>query len=347
MVRSRIHRISAEQRVFQAYIEIARAIHRVHRREPIDVLEMEESFGWFAHVAELTSLPNVVKLHGPAFLSAEDRRTAFGRERIAREGTALRKAAAITAPCHFTLRETLERYDLKPGLWRNIANPMSLPDRAPLWSLDSCNRDTILFVGRFDLCKGGDVVLHAFHHVLERRKQSRLIFVGPDAGLEDSAGNRIRFNAFRDAVFPAQLRDQIDYRGSLPNDEVAKLRAEALVTVVASRRENLGYALLEAMLQGCPIVSSDAGGCPEALDGGKVGLLARSEDVQDFAAKLLSLLDDPAGAAALGKAARLRALETYSAPKIVAESLEFYTEVISSHQSFQRQRSAPGTAVER
>src|SRR5215469_12683801 len=44
-VRSRIRRISAEQHVFRAYIEIARAIQGVHRREPIDVIEMEESFG--------------------------------------------------------------------------------------------------------------------------------------------------------------------------------------------------------------------------------------------------------------------------------------------------------------
>jgi len=345
-VRARVRRVSADQRVFQAYVDIARAIRRIHRREPIDIIEMEESFGWFAQVAELTSLPTVVKLHGPAFLSTEDLRTPFGRERIAREGVALRKAAALTAPCHFTLRHTLERYDLKPGLCRKIVNPMTLPDEAPLWSLDSCNRNTILFVGRFDFCKGGDVVLKAFREVLERRPECRLIFAGPDVGLEDVAGRVIQFNAYRDAVFPVQLRRQVDYRGPLPNNEVAKLRAKALVTVVASRRENLGYTLLEAMLQGCPIVSSDAGGCPEALDGGKVGLLARSEDVQDFAAKLLSLLDEPAGAATLGRAARFRALETYSAPKVVAESLEFYREVIAKHQSSRDQR-ASGTIAER
>jgi glycosyltransferase involved in cell wall biosynthesis len=346
-VRSRIRRISAEQRVFDAYIEIARAIRGVHRREPIDVIEMEESFGWFAQVAELTSLPTVVKLHGPAFLSMEALRTAFGRERIAREGMALRKVAAITSPCHYTLHQTIERYDLKPGLCRKIVNPMTLPDTAPLWNLDSCNREAILFVGRFDFCKGGDVVLNAFRQVLERKKQCRLVFVGPDMGIDDSAGTRINFNAYRDSVFPVELRGQVDYRGPLPNDEVAKLRAEALVTVIASRRENLGYTLLEAMLQGCPVVSSDAGGCPEALDGGTVGLLAKSGNFQDFAVKLLSVLDDPVGAARLGKAARLRALETYSAPKIAAESLKFYMEVIARHDSFREHQPASGITVER
>ena len=326
---------------------IVAAAQRATVERGVQLLEMEESFGWFAKIAELTSLPTVVKLHGPAFLSMEDVRTAFGQERIAREGMALRKAAAITSPCHFTLQRTIERYDLKPRLCRKIVNPMTLPDEAPLWSLDSCNRDTILFVGRFDLCKGGYVVLNAFRCVLERKQQCRLIFVGPDTGLEDSSGNRIHFNAYRDSVFPAQLRGQVDYRGTLPNDAVAKLRAEALVTVVASRRENLGYALLEAMLQGCPVVSSDAGGCPEALDGGKAGLLANSEDVQDFAAKLMSVLDDPVGAAMLGRAARLRALETFSAPKIAAEALEFYTEVISMHQSFREPQPGSEITVDR
>jgi glycosyltransferase involved in cell wall biosynthesis len=307
---------------------------------------MEESFGWFAEVAERTSLPTVVKLHGPAFLSmvGEERRSSFGQERIAREGQALSKAVAVSSPSLSTLRQTIARYDLKPALSRLIVNPMTLPDSAPLWNLDSCNKDTILFVGRFDLLKGGDVALKAFRFILERKQTCRLIFVGPDIGLEDPAGGRMHFSEYRDSVFPAELRERVDYRGPLSSDEVARLRAEALVTVVTSRQENLAYTLLEAMLQGCPVVSSNAGGCPEIVDDGRTGLLARSEDAEDFAAKILSVLDDPLLGATLGRAARLRALETYSAQKVVSESLGFYAEVISKQLE---QRPVLATQVER
>ncbi|HEY9105578.1 MAG TPA: glycosyltransferase, partial [Roseateles sp.] len=41
---------------------IARTLMQIHRRSPIDVVEMEESFGWFADVQRRTGLPVVVKL---------------------------------------------------------------------------------------------------------------------------------------------------------------------------------------------------------------------------------------------------------------------------------------------
>src|ERR1700730_2700970 len=76
---------------------ISAEISKVHQREPIDIIEMEESFGWFAEVGRLTSIPVLVKLHGPAFLSLveDELNTAFAREKIEREGRALRLATTI------------------------------------------------------------------------------------------------------------------------------------------------------------------------------------------------------------------------------------------------------------
>jgi glycosyltransferase involved in cell wall biosynthesis len=325
-------RLTMEQEIFGASTVIASAIKRLHRRDPIDVIEMEESFGWFADVAKRTSLPVVVKLHGPAFLSmlGEELDTSFGREKVEREGIALSAAAAIVSPCQSTLDQTIGRYSLRPKLRRHIVNPMTLSSEAPLWRLDSCDRNTILFVGRFDLRKGGDIVLQAFSRILTAGRRSKLIFVGPDVGLVAPDGNRIHFEAYRDSLFSAELRDQIDFRGRLSNREIAELRTQAMVTVVASRWENQGYTLLEAMLQGCPVVSTDAGGCPESVIDGKTGLLANSGDSVDFAAKLSSILDDPEKAAALGNSARHHVMDLHSAARVAAESLEIYEEVISS-----------------
>src|ERR1700736_3000900 len=86
---------------------ISAAISRVHRQEPIDVIDMEESFGWFADVARLTSIPVLVKLHGPAFLSfvEDELNSPFGRQKIDREGRALKLATAIIAPSKSTLTQ--------------------------------------------------------------------------------------------------------------------------------------------------------------------------------------------------------------------------------------------------
>jgi glycosyltransferase involved in cell wall biosynthesis len=116
------------------------------------------------------------------------------------------------------------------------------------------------------------------------------------------------------------------------NREVAKLRANAMVTVVASRWENPGYTLLEAMFQGCPVVSTDAGGCPESVINGVTGRLAKSEGPDDFAVQLCAMLDDPEAAKVMGQAARRHVTELHSAARVAAESLALYERVISNHR---------------
>jgi glycosyltransferase involved in cell wall biosynthesis len=325
-------RVSAENEVFGFSALIAAAILRVHRRDPIDIIEMEESFGWFADVARLTSVPVVPRLHGPAFLSLveDELDTAFGREKILREGRALKLATVISSPCESTLRETVERYALTPRMQRHIVNPLTMDSDAPVWNLRGCEPGTIVFVGRFDLRKGADILLKAFALLLRERPHLKLIFVGPDRGVPGPDGKRASFSEYCAALFPVPLRNHVDYRGPMGNRDVADLRVKAMVTVIASRWENPGYTLLEAMLQGCPVVSTDAGGCAESVIDGITGRLAKSEDVDIFAAQMRSIFDDPEGAAAMGHAARRQVSEDYSVVKVAAQSLALYEQVISS-----------------
>ncbi len=182
----------------------------------------------------------------------------------------------------------------------------------------------ILFVGRFDRRKGGDVVLRALRSILPDRPHLRLIFVGPDRGWVEPDGQTTRFASYVERLFPSDLRERIEYRGEVANHEVARLRTMSMVTVVASRWENQSYAVLEAMFQGCPLVCTDAGGCPESVIDGVTGRLARSEDPNDFAAKLCMILDNPQAAEAMGQAARRHVEDQHSASKIADESLRMY-----------------------
>jgi glycosyltransferase involved in cell wall biosynthesis len=328
-------RQSGQYEVFGFSKAIAAALLEMHRRDPIDLVEMEESFGWFADVARLTSIPLVVKLHGPAFLSLveEELATPFGREKIVREGRALRCATSITSPCMTTLKQTVDRYQLAPRIQRHIENPVSVDADAPLWQLDQCDRNTILFVGRFDLRKGADVILKAFLSLLEVRPSLKLVFVGPDRGLSNPDGHRLHFEAYRSLLFPTELRRQIEFRGPVSHLEIPRLRAKAMVSVLTSRWENAPYTLLEAMLQGCPVVSSDAGGCPESVIHRITGRLAKSGDPASFAAQILVLLNDPVGAEALGSAARHHVTERHSAARTAAETLKVYEETIVKQRS--------------
>ena len=307
---------------------LADNIARLHRHSTIDVVEMEESFGWSQAVQRQVAVPVVVKLHGPSFVSLveEELQSDLGRLKILREGAALSEARCILSPSAATLQETLHRYDLRPAIARHVVNPISLPASTPLWSLDTCNRETILFVGRFDKRKGGDLVLQAFASLLRTRPAMRLIFVGPDAGVPAADGRAVHVEEMIRQLLPGPNAARVDYRGVLGGEEVCRLRAQAFVTIVASRWENHSYTALEAMLQGCPLVSSDAGGQPEFVLDGVTGLLAKAGDAADLCEKILSLVDSPELAAELGREARRHVLAHHNPALVVDQTLSVYRE---------------------
>ena len=321
--------------IFDFGAELARAIKKVHRRHPIDIVEMEESFGWCADVARLTSLPLVVKLHGPAFTTMvkDELESPMGMERVKREGQALSNIESIVSPTELVLRRTIDKYNLKPQDARRIVNPVVMNVATPLWNRKGCDASRILFVGRFDLIKGADIILQAFAMSAKQNKNLRMVFVGPDNGVTGPDGKTLRFSEFCDSAIPADVRAQVDFRGRLPNDAIMALRTESVLTVVASRWENQGYALLEAMFQGCPVVSTDAGGCPESVVDGVTGLLAKSEDAESFSRQITSIVNDQVRAEALGRAARQYVMETHNAKTVTEASLENYARVISLHRT--------------
>jgi glycosyltransferase involved in cell wall biosynthesis len=330
---NRLLRKSGQRLVFELSSDISAAILREHHRNPIDIIEMEESFGWCADVQRRTSLPVIVKLHGPAFLTLVDgeRDTPFGREKIEREGWALSRVETIISPSEANLKRAVQHYALENKDTRIIVNPVVVSESTPVWNLDACDRRTILFVGRFDLVKGADVVLRAFSSVLRAIPDAKLIFAGPDNGWVAADGRRIQFASYCEAVLSAQARGRIDFLGRVPHGDVAALRVRAMVTVVASRWESQPYTMLEAMAQGCPIVSTDAGACPESIVHQSTGLLAHSEDPEDFALQLCAALRDPQGAAAMGRAAREHVVKLHSPEAVVDALLECYGKVIVTH----------------
>jgi len=320
--------------VFEFSRLIATEILRVHRRIPIDVVEMEESFGWSATVAQRTGIPVLVRLHGPAFLSfvEGELNTDFARLRIDREGVALQQAEAIVSPCRKTLVQTIDQYQLTNPEVHHIVNPLKMDEDTPLWRLGECDRNTILFVGRFDLRKGADVVLQAFRSALRHRPQLRLVFIGPDLGLPAASG-KTGFAQYVERLFPPELRDRVKYHGRMANRDIAQLRVRCMVTVVPSRWENPGYTLLEAMFQGCPVVCTDAGGCPEIVAHDVTGRLARSENPESYAAEILAIINDPAGAERLGQAARRYVLEHHAPSAAAAASVQLYRRMWTLHES--------------
>jgi len=298
----------------------------------LDLVEMEESFGWSREVARRCPLPVVVRLHGPWFLNGPAAGATEDddyRRRLRAEGLAIAEAEALTAPSAYVLDQARAFYGLPLPEARVIPNAISIPPADRRWRPEDSDLGLILFVGRFDRHKGGDVVIDAFRRVAEQRPEARLCFVGPDKGFVDDDGRTWSIDDYLRARAPGLVESgRFEWRGQLPPDEVGRLRRGAAVTVVASRYENLPMAVLEALAQGCPLVATRAGGIPEIVRDGVDGLLCRPGDADDMARALVRLLVDRDLAAGLGRRAA-EDCESRFSPDVVADrTIEYYRQVL-------------------
>lgn len=318
-------------------LAILHELNRLDREHGIDVIEMEESFGWCGWVASRCAVPVVARLHGPWFLNGamlEDTTTRVFQRRVRQEGRALEQVAGISAPSKDVLERTRAHYGQALESARVIHNPVPDVPPAELWNAEKCEPGTVLFVGRFDNHKAGDVAVEAFARIRAQAPNARLLFAGPDPGVNDADGRFWKLQEFIEDRLPKGAdRAAVEVLGPQPPEVIRALRLRAAVTIVCSRWENFPYTLGEAMTHGCPVVATATGGLVELVEDGSNGLLARPADPEDLARAVLEMLRDPERAARLGA----RAAETSAAklsPRGLADrTLAFYRDVLDRHGS--------------
>lgn len=85
------------------------------------------------------------------------------------------------------------------------------------------------------------------------------------------------------------VSNRISYLGFLSHDALIKFGSQSLCLVSTSLVESFCMVALEAMSWRCPVVVADSSSMPESV--GSAGLLARPSDPDDFAEKVMLLLN--------------------------------------------------------
>jgi glycosyltransferase involved in cell wall biosynthesis len=283
---------------------IGRAAAEIAAQRGLDLLEMEESFGAAWYAQQVLDVPVVARLHGPRFLNGAVLGLPVDGEfrQIDRaERRCIAEATGVTAPSRDVLERARQHFDLPlpDALVIPYPGPMVHPDRR--WRLEGCDGKSILFVGRFDRHKGGDVMIDAFREVAATVPHAELLFVGTDRGLRDDAGRTHDLPAYLDAHLPAEVRSRVQVFGELDWERIETLRRQAYLTVIPSRYETFGFTVAESLAFGCPTVAADAGAIPEVLLGDQTGLLFRTGEPSDLASKIVTLFAHPERAAQFGR----------------------------------------------
>jgi glycosyltransferase involved in cell wall biosynthesis len=333
IIRSVTYRLQGQRAAARWQAEsIREALLTQHARAPIDIVEIEETFGVARHLIGRLPFPVVVKMHGPACIHGPH----FGEPvfaeqwRLTDERTAIEKADGVTSPSAALLSEARMSLGLSLGDAKVLHNPTATVEEHEAWRLERSETDRIVFIGRFDRHKGGDLLIDAFAELLMRRPSARLTMIGPDPGVLDDSGHRWRASEYIARRLPNpehQLR--VEYLGKQPHHQLNEWRRRAAVVVVPSRYDNFPNSVLEAAALGAPIVAADVGGIPEIVTHQSTGCLFPAGNVSELAAQLLWMLENPKLAAALGAKSRESCETHFSPARAASDTVTFYESVIS------------------
>ena len=113
-------------------------------------------------------------------------------------------------------------------------------------------------------------------------------------------------------------------------NRIADLLAISDVCVLSSKGvEGFSNSILEYMAAARPVVATDVGGAREAVVDSETGYIVKPEDSETMAVRLISLLNKPEKAWAMGEQGRKRVLDQFSCEAQVRRVEELYARLLN------------------
>lgn len=131
----------------------------------------------------------------------------------------------------------------------------------------------VLFVGRFSVEKGVDTLLVACSQLSQRNVPLKLRLVGDGPLRSELQATAIKLG----------LGDCSSFVGRLPRRALGKEYLGCDVVCVPSRSDPFPTVVLEAMAAGRPVIGTNVGGIPFAVEHGKSGLLVAPDAPDELA----------------------------------------------------------------
>lgn len=153
----------------------------------------------------------------------------------------------------------------------------------------------ILFVGTLQPRKNIKRLIEAFSKVIKssiRQAQDKNVESQKEKDLELVIVGRRGWLYEEILETPKKLgiEDRVKFLENVADDELPYFYKNAICFVLPSLYEGFGLPVLEAMKQGCPVITSNISSLPEA--GGDAALYVDPEDIDDIAKKITQLVKD-------------------------------------------------------
>jgi N-acetyl-alpha-D-glucosaminyl L-malate synthase BshA len=265
-------------------------------------------------------VPFVTTLHGTDI-------TLVGNDRsylpITRFG--IEQSDAVTAVSEYLKQRTIQEFQIQRAVdvIPNFVN-CDIYGRDPEQTLRkkfaSGGEGILTHISNFRPVKRVEDVVGIFATVRKRLK-ARLLMVGDGPERPKAEWLARTHGVAEDVVFVGKQND------------MSQFLAVSDVLLLPSELESFGLVALEAMACEVPVIATRVGGIPEVVRDGVDGFLYDVGDVKAMADGCFSILNQPQVRAAMGRAARERALDEFCASKIVMKYEDLYRRTIEEAQT--------------
>jgi len=165
--------------------------------------------------------------------------------------------------------------------------------------------------------------------VLIRQEVTNACFVL--AAVENSS---VQVEAFKRRVEQLGLTDAVLWAGRLSKEDMPSFYADIDVAITTYRNEGFGIWVLEALAAGTPVVSVNAGGVRDSLEGCPAAVLVDGGP-KDMAAEVVKIFKDPSLRTIMADSGPRWIAERFSRNRMVDDYFHFF-------QSLQGNGRAPG-----
>ncbi|HUP26102.1 MAG TPA: glycosyltransferase family 1 protein [Candidatus Limnocylindrales bacterium] len=228
-----------------------------------------------------------------------------------------KKAMKIFVPTEY-VRDAVTKYHLFTG--RKVvvtleASEPPLPGRAQ--PPEVAPEEFIMYVGSAFPHKNLDRLIEAFEVLKEHHPNLKLVLVGK---MEYHAKQLRRWAKKR------LYADDVVFTGFVPDEQLKWLYTHAVAYLFPSLSEGFGLPGLEAMVHGCPVVSSNATCLPEVY--GDAAVYFDPENITDMAEKINQVLASPKLREDLVAKGKQQASQ-FSWRRMAEQTVAVYREVLS------------------
>lgn len=191
------------------------------------------------------------------------------------------------------------------------------------YGIDNSN-PVVLFFGNLTPSKGIPDLIQAFEKVHAHNPNTRLIIAGMPSRFID-------MNQLHDMVAELNLSKAVVFDSRyLDIEEIGPLMQLATVAVYPYRSITQSGALQVAYAFGKPVVATNVGGFPEAVDDGQSGFLVEPEAPSELASAILKIINDPELIQKMGAYAKHLSETRFAWEPIARDMLKVYSGLVQS-----------------